>query len=490
MDVSREEAALMAYITKQPAELHTVPLLKYESLYVGIDVGKQHHVAGFVSATLLERHQRFEACPALMFEQSREGFRALIERIRCYVPLEQVFILLELTGHYHRLLVHYLQEFDLPVSIMPVQKRSPAMLKTDKRDALSLANHLFNQLERGIQLTDKTHLVRRLLPPTEVALQLQGWMRHRYELVQECTRRKNKLIAICDELFPEFTQVLKDPNLPTALRLREHFPTPQALATAPFSALVADRAKSRPTLSQLEQLQQVASQSIGTKELPRQRGLILEQSQLIRELRLLQEHIEQLDAEIHKSIDQSREGKILTSIPGIGTIQAAAILAAIGNVLNFEHACQLKAYFGWAPQEERSGTCLDRVQLTHGGSRSMKQMLFLCVASAIQLDCEWARLYERLVPKKCSYDERTQRYRGKVKVMGRIAGQMIEMIYALLKQDAEILSQLRSGEEPPDPIVYDPEVHKRHRNGEYRPIATVAHQRKVIRLPEHFLQKQ
>jgi hypothetical protein len=68
MDVSREEAALMAYITKQPAELHTVPLLKYESLYVGIDVGKQHHVAGFVSATLLERHQRFEACPALMFE--------------------------------------------------------------------------------------------------------------------------------------------------------------------------------------------------------------------------------------------------------------------------------------------------------------------------------------------------------------------------------------------------------------------------------------
>jgi len=33
----------------------------------------------------------------------------------------------------------------------------------------------------------------------------------------------------------------------------------------------------------------------------------------------------------------------------------------------------------------------------------MKQMLFLCVSSAIQLDCEWARLYNRLVPKKCLY---------------------------------------------------------------------------------------
>jgi hypothetical protein len=231
----------------------------------------------------------------------------------------------------------------------------------------------------------------------------------------------------------------------------------------------------------------MAGQSIGTKELPRQRGLVLEQSQLIRELRLLQDHIEQLEAEIRTSVEQAREGKILTSIPGIGTIQAAAILAAMGNVLNFEHASQLKAYFGWAPQEERSGTSVDRVQLTQGGSRQMKQMLFLCVASAIQLDCEWARLYERLVPKKCSYDERTQRYRGKVKVMGRIAGQMIEMIYALLKQDAEILSQLGPSEEPPDPILYDPEIHQRHRNGAYRPLKPVPSQRKVLRLPERGL---
>ncbi|GCE07838.1 transposase [Dictyobacter aurantiacus] len=58
-----------------------------------------------------------------------------------------------------------------------------------------------------------------------------------------------------------------------------------------------------------------------------------------------------------------KQGKILTSIPGIGTIQAAAIIAAIGNVLNFEHASGLKAYFGWPPQEEHSGLSLDRVHL-------------------------------------------------------------------------------------------------------------------------------
>ncbi len=63
----------MAHPTKSPPDLQAVPMLKYESLYVGIDVGKQRHVAGFVSTTLLERHQRFEACPALAFEQAREG---------------------------------------------------------------------------------------------------------------------------------------------------------------------------------------------------------------------------------------------------------------------------------------------------------------------------------------------------------------------------------------------------------------------------------
>lgn len=108
---------------------------------------------------VLKRHGRSEACPALSFYNTREGFRALIDRICTLVPLEQAYILLEHMGHYHRVLVLYLQEVDLPVYVMPVQKRPAGMLKTDKRDAPGLANHLYNQLELGIQLADKTHLV-------------------------------------------------------------------------------------------------------------------------------------------------------------------------------------------------------------------------------------------------------------------------------------------------------------------------------------------
>jgi transposase len=94
-------------------------MLPHETLYVGVDVGKRSHVAGFLSTTLLARHQRFEACPALTFENSRDGFRALLERIKGYVPLTQIYCLLEVTGHYHKALLQYLQELDIPKSVLP-----------------------------------------------------------------------------------------------------------------------------------------------------------------------------------------------------------------------------------------------------------------------------------------------------------------------------------------------------------------------------------
>ena len=64
-------------------------------------------------------------------------------------------------------------------------------------------------------------------------------------------------------------------------------------SVSPMTVLIELRGKIRSTLAQLEQFQQAASQSIGVKDLVRQRGLTPEQGQLIRELRLLQEHIAQ-----------------------------------------------------------------------------------------------------------------------------------------------------------------------------------------------------
>lgn len=105
------------------------------------------------------------------------------------------------------------------------------MMKTDKRDALGLANTLYTQLALGIQVADKAQLARKAFPPSATAAQLKGLIRHRYELVREATQRKNKLTAICDEIFPELTQVLKNPTrsptLPSASVSRPLMPWPQ-----------------------------------------------------------------------------------------------------------------------------------------------------------------------------------------------------------------------------------------------------------------------
>jgi transposase len=469
------------------SQLSVVTPLANESLYVGVDIGKHSHVAGFVSKTLLQRHERFEGCPVLAFDQSREGFRALVDRIQTYVPLAQAYVMVEKTGHYHKALVQYLQEMDVSVYLIHVQERPKGMMKTDKRDALGLANTLDNQLELGVQVADRTQLVRRAVPPTEAASLLRGLMRHRYELSQEAAQRKNKLIAICDEVFPEFTQICRDPCLPSALAIREQFPTPQALATASITALQAARGYNRKLSDEkLVELQRLASQSIGTKDIGRLRGLVIEQTQIIRELKVLQEHLAQLDVEITQAVEHSREGQILTSIPPIGPIQAATIIASIGHIENFEGAARLKSYFGWAPAVAQSGSTLDSSKLTRAGTRTMKQMLFLIVGNAIQKkDCEWARLYERLVPVKCRWEERTRSYKGKLVVMGRLAGQITEMIYALLKKDAETLRKVPKGQEPPPPLLYDPEVHRAHRQGKYQSMKPKTPSPNIVQLPTH-----
>ncbi len=110
-------------------------------------------------------------------------------------------------------------------------------------------------------------------------------------------------------------------------------------------------------------------------------------------------------------------------------------------------------------------------------------MLFLVAARATTLDCEWARIYQRLLPRLCTYDERTRQYRGKKKVLGRIAGQIASMIYALLKTDQETLSQVPAGEAPPPPMLYDRETHRKHQQGSYRSLKPKTLPRKILQLP-------
>jgi hypothetical protein len=92
-------------------------------------------------------------------------------------------------------------------------------------------------------------------------------------------------------------------------------------------------------------------------------------------------------------------------------------------------------------------------------------------------------MYERLISRKCRSDERTRRLIGREKVIGRLAGQMIGVIYALLKKDQELLAQLAPGVEPPEPTLYDSEIHRQHRLGQYQPREVREKGPQLIQLP-------
>jgi hypothetical protein len=64
-----------------------------------------------------------------------------------------------------------------------------------------------------------------------------------------------------------------------------------------------------------------------------------------------------------------------------------------------------------------------------------------------------------------------------------VAHRVGETMYALLKTDAEVLSKVPEGKEPPPPILYDPERHRRHREGYYEPLKVSARRAVLTLLP-------
>jgi hypothetical protein len=124
-----------------------------------------------------------------------------------------------------------------------------------------VANRLYTQLELGAQMADKMQLVRQTVLPTQAAAQLRGFMQHRYELSHQCTQLRNKLTALCDEIFPEFTQIFHDPNREVALAFREKFPTPHEISAASLSALREAHVWRFPSEANLLRLQQLVRET-------------------------------------------------------------------------------------------------------------------------------------------------------------------------------------------------------------------------------------
>lgn len=89
-------------------------------------------------------------------------------------------------------------------------------------------------------------------------------------------------------------------------------------------------------------------------------------------------HLEQ-----HPELAQQRD--LLVSIPGVGLLTAALVLAELGDIRRFKSARQAAAYAGLTPAHHSSGTSVKRrSRLSKMGSSRLRHALYIPAMSAIR----------------------------------------------------------------------------------------------------------
>ena len=107
---------------------------------------------------------------------------------------------------------------------------------------------------------------------------------------------------------------------------------------------------------------------------------------------------DQADALVAASEKLTADRALLESIPGIGAVTAAILLAELPAPAHFASAQQAAAYAGLAPREYRSGASVrKRTRLSKAGNARLRKALYLPTLTAIRFNPLLRGFLERLV---------------------------------------------------------------------------------------------
>ncbi|HXA13210.1 MAG TPA: IS110 family transposase, partial [Mycobacterium sp.] len=110
------------------------------------------------------------------------------------------------------------------------------------------------------------------------------------------------------------------------------------------------------------------------------RGLAVD---LVTEIRQLDRRIAKAATDIHTAVDTT--GSTLAELCGIGTLNAAKILARVGSVHRFRSAAAFASYTGTAPIAASSGD-VTRHRLSRAGDRQLNCCLHTMAITQIARD--------------------------------------------------------------------------------------------------------
>lgn len=291
-------------------------------------------------------------CTRFVVAHTAEGLSGLIRRLSAFGPREQLPILIERPSG---LLVDTLAEEGFPVAPMHPNalkamrpRYSAARAKSDATDAYIAADVL---------RTDG-HRIPLRRAPSDSTRALRAVVRTRDDLVATRVQLANQLRSLLEGFWPGALAIFADIDSGIALAFLERYPTPRHAAQLGEKRLAQFLTKQgycgrRSPAALLTRLRSAALGQAGTQECEARGAAVCG---LVAVLRVLQARIRDLEKRIEEQLASHPDGALLQSFPRTGSVNAAQILAELGDdrerFASFEH---FAAESGVCPVTSESG---------------------------------------------------------------------------------------------------------------------------------------
>lgn len=261
--------------------------------------------------------------------------------------------------------------------------------KSDPGDAKVLAD---------LVRTDR-HNHRQVAGDTELAEAVKVLARGHQDLVWSRQRFQNRLRNTLREFYPAALEAFKDLDSGEALAVLERAPTPwegsrlsqakivSALRRGGRERNLEERAAAIQVALRSEQLQ--APAQIGSAY-----GVVVKSTVTV--IQQMNQQLAELEAELAQSFEGHPDAEIYRSLPGLGVVLSARVLAEFGDDPNrFDHPKSRKAYAGTAPITKASGTRLV-VLARVARNRRLADACYLWAFSSLTRSAGARRYYDSL----------------------------------------------------------------------------------------------
>jgi len=382
--------------------------------YVGIDIAKQNHEASIIDSDgkLL--------CESISFTNTQKGCEKLIALMEKFsaVP-ENAVIGMEATGHYWLSVYSYLLEkgYDLKV-INPIQSDNFRKIyirqtKNDSKDSFVIAQIMRFGQYSSTSLSDENILALRQLS------------RYRLALVDECSDWKRKIIALLDQVFPEYESFFSDTFGVTSKELLLKYPTPEdmlSVSTCKLSNMIDKCSHGRHGRAKAEEIKNAASNSFGIKIA--KDAFSFQIKQMMSQICFIEEQLKELELQISKLLHETNS--VITTINGIGDVLGAIIVGEIGDISRFDSAPKLVAFAGLDVKVSQSGQFnSSQMSISKRGSPYLRRAIWTAANRAAFSDPVLSEHYQSL------------RARGKhhMVAVGAVARKMCNIIFAVMRDN-------------------------------------------------------